>query len=107
MKRRSIERHALARDDVRAAVDFYLDEAGPTVALAFVEAVDNALSYLAEFPAAGSPRLGHELGLPGVRAWSLRDYPYLVFYLDHGDRVVVWRVLHAQRDLPNTLANLG
>lgn len=107
MKRRSIERHGLAREDVRTAVEFYLGEAGDAAALDFVEAVDNALTYVAEFPTAGSPRLGQELGLPGVRSWSVKRFPYIIFYLDHGDRIVVWRVLHSQRDLPNTLADFS
>lgn len=107
MKRRGIERYALARDDVRTALEFYLSEAGDAVALDFLEEIDNALTYIAEFPMSGSPRLGQELGLPGVRSWSIRRFPYLVFYLDAGDRVVVWRILHVQRDLPNTLAGLG
>lgn len=107
MKARTIERHSRARDDVRSALDFYLVEAGDTVALAFVEAIDAAFQYIAEFPTAGSSRLGHDLGLPGLRSWPLKRFPYLVFYFDHGDHVVVWRVLHAQRDLPKTLSDPG
>jgi len=27
-------------------------------------------------------------------------YPYLVFYVERPDHLEVWRVLHAQRDVP-------
>jgi toxin ParE1/3/4 len=29
--------------------------------------------------------------------------PYLIFYIDRDDHVDVWRVLHAQRDIPARL----
>ena len=105
MKARRIERQAQAREDVRSALDFYLVEAGETVAQAFIEAIDAAFRHVAEMPTSGSSRLAQEVGLPGLRSWPVKRFPYLVFYLDHGDRVVVWRVLHSQRDLPRTLAD--
>ena len=43
---------------------------------------------------------GHELEIPGLRSWPLPRYPYLVFYMEHDDHVDVWRVLHAERDIP-------
>jgi nucleoside-diphosphate-sugar epimerase len=38
--------------------------------------------------------------LDDLRAWPLRRYPYLVFYVERQDLLDVWRVLHAQRDIP-------
>ncbi|MBU1348262.1 MAG: type II toxin-antitoxin system RelE/ParE family toxin [Alphaproteobacteria bacterium] len=107
MRARAIERHTRAREDVRSALDFYLVEAGEAVALAFIEAVDTAFQHVAEMPMTGSSRLGQEVGLPGLRSWPLKRFPYHVFYFDHGDRITVWRVLHSQRDLPKTLSEPG
>ncbi len=45
-----------------------------------------------------------EQDLPGLRCWRLETVPYLVFYLDSGETVDVWRVLHAHRDIPASLA---
>ena len=53
-----------------------------------------------QHPAVGSPRFAFELRLEGLRAWPLRRYPYLVFYVEREDHLDVWRVLHAQRDIP-------
>ena len=51
-------------------------------------------------PATGSPLYGHALGLPGLRSRRLKRYPYLIFQIDRDDHMDVWRVVHAQRDIP-------
>lgn len=89
-----------ARRDIDGAVDHYVREAGPAVALEFVDVLEAALRVIAAHPAAGSPRYGHELGIPGLRSHALKRYPYLVFYVERHDAIDVWRVLHAQRDIP-------
>ena len=53
---------------------------------------------------AGSPRFSYELGLPGLRAYALQRFPYLVFYVEREDFVDVWRVLHGHRDIPAWLS---
>ncbi|HEY8332752.1 MAG TPA: type II toxin-antitoxin system RelE/ParE family toxin, partial [Tardiphaga sp.] len=58
-------------------------------------------------PATGSPRYAHELNLPGLRCWPLTRYPYLVFHVERPDHVDVWRVLHAGRDIPAWMHELG
>jgi toxin ParE1/3/4 len=98
-KKRVLPRQ-LARRDVEAAVDYYSREAGPDVALGFIDALEAAYEAMAEHPAAGSPRYAHELALPGLRARAMKRYPYLVFYIERDDHIDVWRVLHAQRDIP-------
>jgi toxin ParE1/3/4 len=89
-----------ARRDVEAAVDFYATEAGEAVALRFVDAVEAASRAISHHPASGSPRYGHELDLPGLRSRLVKGYPYLIFYAERDTHVDVWRVLHAQRDIP-------
>jgi toxin ParE1/3/4 len=89
-----------ARRDVEAAIDFYATEAGEAIALRFIDAVEAAYEAIRRHPATGSPRYGHELGLPGLRSQLLKGYPYLIFYVERDSHVDVWRVLHAQRDIP-------
>lgn len=91
---------ARARRDVEAAVEAYLNEAGEAVALGFVAALERAYRHLARHPGSGSGRYAHELDLPGLRVWPLRLYPYLVFYVERRTEIDVWRVLHAERDIP-------
>jgi toxin ParE1/3/4 len=90
-----------ARRDVETAIDHYVDEAGPGTALGFIDALQAAYRMIADHPGAGSPRYGHELALPGLRSRRLKRYPFLVFYIECADHIDVWRVLHAQRDIPS------
>jgi toxin ParE1/3/4 len=89
-----------AQRDIESAIDHYADQAGENVALGFIEALESAYRLIATRPATGSPPCGHELGLSGLRHRRLKRYPYLIFYVDRDDHVDVWRVPHAQRDIP-------
>ena len=94
-----VVRRARADRDVLEALDHYL-EVSPKVAQGFVDDLELAYTHIGRYPASGSPRYGHELNLPGLRAWPCSRYPYLVFYVELDDRIEVWRVLHGQRDIP-------
>ncbi len=100
MSRKPISPRELADRDVEAAVDYYIREAGPDVALGFIDALQTAFQTIADHPAAGSPRYAHELSLPGLRSRGVKRYPYLVFYIERDDHIDIWRVLHIQRDIP-------
>lgn len=89
-----------ANRDVDAAVDYYLKEAGSRVALGFIDALERAYRHISRHPASGSTRYSVELSLAGLRAWSVRRFPHVVFYVEGPDRVDVWRVLHGTRDIP-------
>jgi toxin ParE1/3/4 len=93
----------LARQDAELAIDHYLGEAGRDAALGFIDALEAAYALIGANPAVGSPRWGHELNLPGLRSSKLARYPYLVFFMVRDDHVDVWRILHAQRDIPSWL----
>ena len=90
----------LAVQDVGDAVSYDISEANAAIALGFIDALEQAYAHIARHPASGSPRYGHELNLPGLRAWSLTRYPHVVFYVERADHIDVWRVLHGQRDIP-------
>jgi toxin ParE1/3/4 len=89
-----------ARQDVDEAVAHYLDRAGSEVAIEFTDRLEQAFGHIADSPASGSPRYGHEVNLPGLRSWRLGSYPYLVFYMAAAGHIDVWRVLHERRDIP-------
>ncbi len=89
-----------ARRDIDEAIEHYLSEAGPAVALDFVDALEDARRQIGERPVSGSPRHAHELDIPGLRFRSVRRFPYLVFYVEREADIDVWRVLHGARDIP-------
>lgn len=91
---------ALARADVSGAIDHYLYEAGDERAAAFITALEAAYKLLQANPGAGSLRYAELLGRGDLRLWSLRRFPYLIFY-DHANSTVnIHRVIHASRDVP-------
>lgn len=96
-------RRGLADRDIAEAIDYYLLES-PDLAQRFVNATEQAFRHIQRHPGTGSPRYAHELNLPGLRCWPLRRFLYLVFYREAADSIQVWRILHAQRDIPNWLA---
>jgi len=100
MNVKPVRPRAAARQDVLDAIDFYLAEASERVALDFVDALESAYRHIGRAPSTGSSRPAHELNLPGLRAWPLGRFPYLVFYFEHADRIDVWRLLHTARDIP-------
>lgn len=91
---------AVAEHDVEEAVAHYRSEAGPETALGFVDELEAAITHLCEYPLIGSLRFAFELDIPDLRCWPLQRFPYLLFYVPDDDRIDIWRVLHARRDIP-------
>ena len=103
MSAKAAVRLEAARQDERQAVIYYAREAGLEVALGFRQALREAYRAIADHPGTGSPRYAELVGIRGLRGRSLNRFPFLVFYIDREDHIEVWRVLHAQRDIPATL----
>lgn len=99
-------RLAQADADVQEALDHLLAEAPEAVA-GLIDDLEQAFAHIRRHPGTGSPRYGHELDLPGVRHWSCKRHPYLVFYIEQSDRILVVRVLHGRRDIPRWLQDGG
>lgn len=94
---------ALARLDTEDAVSYYRHENASQAALGFVGALQLAYTHIGRYPASGSSRHAHELGLPGLLCWPLKHYPYQVFYVEQAAHVEVLRVLHEMRDITRWL----
>jgi toxin ParE1/3/4 len=89
-----------ANQDVDDAITYCLKELAGEAALGLVDALEDAYGLLGRHPAIGSSRYAHELGIPGLRSWSLPRFPYVVCYVEREDHIDVWRVLHGSRDIP-------
>lgn len=103
MKARPIVRRALADQDVREAIGWYVAAGGHALGERFIGALEMAFARIARSPTAGSPRYAYELGIEELRVWPLRGFPHLIFYRDTGDALDAWRVLHTRRDIPSWL----
>jgi toxin ParE1/3/4 len=100
VSRKPVVLRARAQLDIDEAAGHLLSEAGPAVSLAFIDALEQAHRHLGEYPGSGSPRYAQEVDLPGLRSWLVREFPYLIFYIERETAIDVWRVLHASRDVP-------
>ena len=96
-----------AVEDISAATDTYLIEAGVHVASTFVDQLERTLARIAEHPASGSTRYAVDMNLPGLRSVRVANFPYLLFYIEVLDGLEVWRVLHGARDIPQSLSPDG
>jgi len=93
-----------AAADIDDAIAHLAGGAGDAVAVAFIDALEHGISHITRSPNAGSLRFAFELGIPELRGWGLRRFPYVIFYVALGDRIDIWRVLHTRRDIPATFA---
>jgi toxin ParE1/3/4 len=100
VKSKPVVPRQLAHQDVDDAVLYCLREGSASAALNFIDALEHAYAHIGRHAATGSPRYGHELNLAGLRQWQLGRSPHLVFYVERDDHIDVWRVLHAERDIP-------
>lgn len=87
----------------KPAVLYSRGEAGSETALDFVDALEAAITHLCDYPLIGSLRFAFELEIPNLRSWPLQRFPYLLFYVPDDNRIDIWRVLHARRDIPACL----
>ena len=104
MPERQAHLRSRAASDIDETVAYLRGDAGDAVALAFIDAVEHGINHITRSPNEGSLRFVYEFGIPELRAWGLKRFPYVIFYLPLGDRIDVWRVLHTRRDIPGSFA---
>lgn len=92
-----------ARQDRRGEVLCYRTEAGPRVAKKLVDALKKSLQALEQQPGRGSPAIGKEFDIDGLRAWRLDRFPLSFWYFERTEHVLVVRLV-GQRQDPEYLA---
>jgi toxin ParE1/3/4 len=93
-----------ATKDIERAVEYLLSEHAKKAAMDLLDELEKAYDLIRRHPAAGSSRYAHEIDLPALRSWSLTRFPFVVFYFEQEQHIEIWRVLHANRDIPAGLA---
>lgn len=104
MTGKRVRTRVTAEAELQDAVAHYVGEGAPDAALRLVDEFEQALRTLGGHPAIGSAWLEAELGIPGVRSFALRVFPYVIVYFDTAEFVDVRHVLHSARDIPRRLA---
>ncbi len=100
MSTKPVLRRAQVQADVENAIAYYLEQGAQNAVEGFIAALEKAMEHIRRHPTSGSPRYAAELGLPDLRCWQVKRYPYLVFYVECENYVDIWRILHCQRDIP-------
>lgn len=72
----------------------------------FVDVFARSIERLSRHPSSGSLRYSHIVEIVGLRCLALARYPYLVFYLVGDEGIDVWRILHAQSDIPAWITDM-
>lgn len=88
----------LAREDRRAEVHYYRQEAGSAVAGRLVKALAGAQHGLERNPAIGSPTLGKLLNIEGLRTWGIEGFPLAYWYFERADHIEVVRLVGQRQD---------
>jgi toxin ParE1/3/4 len=96
---RPVVPHARAHADIAGAIAHHRAEGRPAPARRFIDGLEAAFDRLGHHPGIGSSRLGDAVGIGGLRCWPVGRFPWLVFDREQADRIDVWRVLHARRDI--------
>ncbi len=87
-------------EDVREVVEHLVREASVSVALRFIDALEESYLLLQTQPEIGRLYAPESPGLQGIRSWRVHRFEhYLVFYQVLEDVVRIARVLHGSRDL--------
>lgn len=91
---------AAAEADLLNAHAYYLEAAGDKVADDFMQQTETALLHLQSFPGTGSNRYAQMSPHAHLRFWTLKRFPYALFYIERATVIDIVRVLHQASDIP-------
>jgi toxin ParE1/3/4 len=101
MPDRVIHKTGLATTDLNELVDYYLKQAGDTVALRLIDHAERAFDQLLAMPGIGALLGLDELPYEDIRRWHIDGFGQLIIlYREVADGIEVIRVLHTSRDIP-------
>ena len=91
--------------DLTRQVDWYRDEASPSVAERFVDAVEMTLNALLKQPGLGRARFRKWPELAGIHSFRIKKpfHRFLIFYRVSKDAIEVVHILHGARDYEHLL----
>jgi plasmid stabilization system protein ParE len=95
-----LRKTSLADADITAAI-LHLREKNPLVAMVFVDALEQTLARIREFPELFPMRWrSARPELANVRCAVVRRFGYLIFYRVEADAILILRVMHGSRNEP-------
>lgn len=95
----------MAERDLIDATHWYIGRGGVALGAKAFDAARGALEPIERMPGLGSPRLGNECDLPGLRQWGVGGFPMSWFYFERDDHLDVVRLLGERQDIATILAH--
>jgi toxin ParE1/3/4 len=100
VKRFEFIRSERSDEDLREIVEYLSLEASASVALHFIDSLEETYQLLQSCPEIGRVYVPAHSELSAVRAWRVHCFErYLLFYEVHDDAIRIARVLHGSQDL--------
>ena len=94
-----------AERDLIDVTRWYSGQGGLALGAKAFDAAHAALQPIARMPALGSPILGNEYGLPGLRQWRVGGFPMSWYYFERDGHLDVVRLLGDRQDAGAILAD--
>lgn len=101
MKPAHLRPQALA--DRKDSARYYRRVASTRIAEDMVNAAREALFQIEQNPGIGSPHIGQQIDIPGLRSWHVSGFPLIWFYFEREDFLDVVRLLGERQDILATL----
>ena len=91
--------------DLKSMIDYFDDVHAEAAALRFLDALDETVDFIREFPDLGNPWESSKPRHAGLRFRLVKDFEnYVVLYRRDDLRVFVLRILHGGRDIEGLLS---
>lgn len=101
MKRAHLRPQAEA--DLLEAARHYAKEGSVELAERMFDAAVASLGAIERMPGIGSPRLGLQCEIPGLRSWRVTDFPMQWLYFEAEDHLDIVRLLGDRQDIIDIL----
>lgn len=97
MKPAHLRPQALA--DRKDSARYYRRAASTRISEEMVSAARDVFNQIEQNPGMGSPRVGQQLDIPGLRSWRVSGFPLIWFYFEREDYLDVVRLLGERQDI--------
>ena len=95
----------VAERDLIDATRWYIGQGGVALGAKAFDAARGALEPIGRMPGQGSPRLGNQRGLPGLRQWGVGGFPMSWYCFERDDHLDVVRLLGDRQDIATIFAD--
>jgi toxin ParE1/3/4 len=93
----------LAEEDLVERTRYYREHGGHDLGARFFDSAIATIRAIEAMPGIGSPHIGEQCGIDGLRVRRLHAFPCGWFYFERPDHVDVVRLLADAQDLPSLL----